>query len=65
MLRRYLIVNGTMTLVLYGLFLTFVPSAPNLLKSVRATFETFSMESPMLRPLIHRIVLVSGALADR
>ena len=65
MLRRYLIVNGTTTLLLYGVFLAFAPSAPHLLQSVRATFETFSMESPMLRPLFHRIVLVSGALADR
>ena len=56
MLRRYLIVNGTMTLVLYGVFLAFAPSAPHLLQSVRATFDTFSMESPMLRPLFHRIV---------
>jgi hypothetical protein len=65
MLRRYLIVNGTMTLVLYGVFLAFAPSAPHLLQSVRATFDTFSMESPMLRPLFHRIVLVGGALAGR
>ena len=54
MLRRYLIVNGTTTLVLYGVFLAFAPSAPHLLQSVRATLETFSM-----------IVLVSGVLADR
>ena len=56
MLRRYLIVNATMTLVPYGVFLAFAPSAPHLLQSVRATFDTFSMESPMLRPLFHRIV---------
>ena len=41
MLRRYLIVNGTMTLLLYGVFLAFAPSAPNLLQSVRATFDAF------------------------
>ena len=34
MLRRYLIVNATMTLVPYGVFLAFAPSAPHLLQSI-------------------------------
>jgi hypothetical protein len=65
MLRRYLIVNGTMTLLLYGAVLAVVPSVPNLLQSARATFDSFSMESPILGPLVHRIVLVSGMWAGR
>ena len=65
MLRRYLIVNGTMTLLLYGAVLAVVPSVPNLLQSVRAVFDSFSMESPILGPLVHRIVLVGGSLTGR
>ncbi|HXE01234.1 MAG TPA: hypothetical protein VN623_04720 [Hyphomicrobium sp.] len=63
MLRRYLIVNGTMTLLLYGAFFALVPSAPNLLQSVRATFDAVLMESPILGPLVNRIILVSGNFA--
>lgn len=60
MLRRYLIVNGVTTALLYGAFSAFVPSTPDMLQSARATFDTFAMQSPILGPLIHRIVMVSG-----
>jgi hypothetical protein len=60
MLRRYLIVDGLMTALLYGAFLAFAPSVPHLWRSAWATVDTISMESPMLGPLLHRIVLVSG-----
>ena len=59
MLRRYLIVNGISTALLYGVFSAFVPSMPNLLQSARATFDTYAMQSPFLEPMIHRIVMVS------
>jgi hypothetical protein len=60
MLRRYLIVNGITTALLYGAFWAFVPSMPDMLQSARATFDTFSMQSPVLGPFLHRIVMVSG-----
>lgn len=56
MLRRYLIVNGITTVLLYGAFAAFVPATPNL----RSMFNTFAMQSPVLGPVIYRIVMVSG-----
>jgi hypothetical protein len=56
MLRRYLIVNGITTVLLYGAFAAFVPAMPNL----RSMFNTFAMQSPVLGPVIYRIVTVGG-----
>ena len=60
MLRRYLIVNGITTALLYGAILTLVPSTPDLAQSARTSLDTLAMEMPLLGPLVHRIVLVSG-----
>lgn len=60
MLRRYLIVNGTMTVLLYGVVWACASSAPNLVRAAELTFATLAMESPMLRPVIYRIVTVNG-----
>jgi hypothetical protein len=60
MLRRYLIANGIMTALLYGAVWAFVPSASGLAHAAGSTVQTFAMKSPMLVPLIYRIVTVSG-----
>jgi hypothetical protein len=60
MLRRYLITNGIMTVLLYGAVWAFVPSVSGLAHAAGSTFQTFAMESPLLGPLIYRIVTVSG-----
>jgi len=57
MLRRYLIVNGTMTVLLYGAVWAFAPSVPHLVQSAQSTFKTFAMDSPLLRPLVDRIIV--------
>jgi hypothetical protein len=59
MLRRYLIVNGFLTALLYGAVWAFAPSVPGLVRSLGATAKAVAIESPMLGPVIHRIVLIS------
>ncbi|AGK57399.1 hypothetical protein HYPDE_28598 [Hyphomicrobium denitrificans 1NES1] len=56
MLRRYLIVNGIMTALLYGAVWAFAPSVPRLIQSAESTFKAFAMDSPMLRPVVYRII---------
>jgi hypothetical protein len=60
MLRRYLIVNGITTALLYAAYTSLVPSAPHMLNSARETFDTFAMQSPLLGPIVYRLVTVSG-----
>jgi hypothetical protein len=60
MLRRYLIVNGIKTALIYAAVWAFVPSVSGLAHAADSTFQTFAMESPLLGPLFYRIVTVSG-----
>ena len=60
MLRRYLIVNGATTAVLYGAIYALAPTLK--LESLRASFEDYVMESPVLGPLLNKIILVTSAL---
>ncbi|HET6389151.1 hypothetical protein [Hyphomicrobium sp.] len=60
MLRRYLIVNGATTAVLYGALYALTPTLK--LENLRASFEGFVMESPVLGPLLNKIILVTSAL---
>ena len=62
MLQRYVIVNGVTTAALYGAAYAFTPSSLYLLDSIRAGFEGFVMQSPMLGPLLNKIILVTSAL---
>lgn len=57
MLRRYLIVNGTMTVLLYAAVWAFAPSVPHLVQSAQATFKTFAIDSPLLRPVVDRVIV--------
>jgi len=57
MLRRYLIVNGTLTVLLYAAVWGFAPSVPHLVQSAQTTFKTFAIDSPLLRPLVDRIIV--------
>lgn len=61
MLRRYLIVNGATTAVLYGAIYALAPSTKSL-ENLRATFDGYVMESPVLGPLLNKIILVTSAL---
>ncbi|CAA2141920.1 hypothetical protein [Hyphomicrobium sp. ghe19] len=62
MLQRYVIVNGVTTAVLYGAAYAFTPSSLHMLDSIRAGFEGFVMQSPVLGPLVNKIILVISAL---
>jgi hypothetical protein len=61
MLQRYVIVNGVTTAVLYGAAYAFTPSSLHI-ESIRAGFEGFVTHSPMLGPLVNKIILVISAL---
>ncbi|MBA2127291.1 hypothetical protein DLM45_13810 [Hyphomicrobium methylovorum] len=60
MLRRYLLVNGISTAVLYGAILALAPVVPHVLMSARETLSSIAMESPALAPIVYRIVIVQG-----
>jgi hypothetical protein len=62
MLQRYVIVNGVTTAVLYGAVYAFTPSSLHVLDSIRAGFDGFVMQSPMLGPILNKIILVISAL---
>lgn len=57
MLRRYLIVNGTLTILMYGAVWAFAPSVPHLVQSAQSSFKTFAIDSPLLRPVVDRIIV--------
>jgi len=56
-LRRYLIVNGTLTVLMYGAVWAFAPSVPHLVQSAQSSFKTFAIDSPLLRPVVDRIIV--------
>ena len=56
MLRRYLIVNGTLTVLMYAAAWAFVPSVPQLVQSAQSTVKTLALDNPLLRPIVDRIV---------
>lgn len=62
MLRRYLIVNGTTTALLYGGIYAVIPSALHVHQSVQAMFNGLVMQSPILGPLVNKVVLVISCL---
>lgn len=62
MLRRYLIVNGTTTALLYGAVYAAIPSSTHVLQSVREVLDGYVMQSPILGPLINKTVLVISCL---
>ncbi len=57
MLRRYLIVNGTLTALMYGAVWASAPSVPHLVQSAQSSFKTFAIDSPLLRPVVDRIIV--------
>ncbi len=61
MLRRYLIVNGTTTAVLYGAIWAFAPSLPNVTQMMSSTIDMLA-QSPLVGPVLNRIILVTSGL---
>ncbi len=60
MLRRYLIVNGTTTALLYGGIYAAIPSSLDVHQSLQGMFDGLVMQSPILGPLVNKIVLVTS-----
>ncbi|MBS0237718.1 MAG: hypothetical protein JSR89_04780 [Proteobacteria bacterium] len=61
MLRRYLIVNGVTTVLLYAAIYSVTPSMKSL-EALRDSFEGFVMQSPVLAPLVNKVILVTSVL---
>ncbi len=57
MLRRYLILNGVSTLLLYALVWAIIPSPIGFMTQLREQVETFATESPLLGPVLPRALL--------
>ena len=62
MLRRYLIVNGVSSAVLYGAIWAFVPSFSAVTQVVNASWDTYVMGHPFLGPVLHRVIKVGANL---
>ncbi len=62
MLRRYLIVNGTTTALLYAGIYAAIPSSTHFLQAVQDVLEGYVMQSPILGPLVNKVVLVISGL---
>lgn len=60
MLRRYLIINLVTTAFAYAAYFAFVPSGTGMAAHLNDSIRNASMESPMLAPLVHRIITVNG-----
>ncbi len=62
MLRRYLLVNGTTTALLYAGIYAATPSTGHVLQTVRDVCDGFVMQSPILGPLINKVVVLISAI---
>ncbi|WP_409560650.1 hypothetical protein RLW55_11495 [Hyphomicrobium sp. B1] len=62
MLRRYLITNGISTALLYGGIYAAIPSIVHALGSVQDAFNGFVAQSPILAPLVNKIVVMVSSL---
>lgn len=60
MLRRYLIVNGVSTALMYLAYAALVPSTDALVQFATRAFDMCAMESVLLAPIYHGIVSISG-----
>lgn len=63
MLRRYVIVNGVSTVVLYGALWAFLPSMSSLTDALSNTLDSFVAGHTFLGPVLHRMVTVSADVA--
>ena len=64
MLRRYLIVNGLSSLMIYAAVWAYVPSLASLTRSFNTTFESYVMGQTLLVPVLHRMITI-GANSSR
>lgn len=62
MLRRYLIVNGLSSAVLYAGIWAFVPTLGSLTNAVSDSWETYVMGHTFVGPVFNRIVTVGASL---
>lgn len=60
MLRRYLIVNGVSTLLMYAAIWAIVPAPSSLLSAARQTVETFANETSLFGPIVPYVSMLIG-----
>ena len=58
MLRRYLIVNGVATILLYAAISAWMPSVSGLSGGLRRSIDLYAMDNPVLGPIFYRLVTV-------
>lgn len=63
MLRRYLILNGVSSAVLYLAVWAYVPSPSSVSRAVSSSFESYVMEHAFLGPILNRMILVGADVA--
>lgn len=62
MMRRYLIVNGVSTAVMYAGVWAFVPSVTSLTQTLNQTWDTYVMGDTILGPVLYRMITVGASL---
>lgn len=62
MLRRYLIVNGLSTAVMYGAVWTFAPSVSSAIDALVEGVKLYAMDNMWLGPLLHGVVSITSGL---
>lgn len=60
MLRRYLIVNGISTAMMYAAYYALVPSLPLMVDAAWQSFHVVAMESSFFGPLFYRVPTLVG-----
>ncbi|NOT70199.1 MAG: hypothetical protein HOP09_02630 [Hyphomicrobium sp.] len=65
MLRRYLIVNGLTTALMYGAVWALVPSPSSVTQALSSTFESYVSENALLGPVVYRMITVGAYIAGQ
>lgn len=60
MLRRYLIVNGVSTALMYGAVWAFVPSPSSIAQAVTASVHSYVAENALWQPVVYRMIVVGA-----
>ena len=60
MLRRYVIVNGVVTALMYGAVWAYAPSVSSFGQTLRDGFDIYALDHALLGPVWHGIITVTG-----
>ena len=60
MLRRYLVINGVTSILIYGAVWAYVPSLATLSRTFNTSFESYVMGHTFLIPVLHRMIAINA-----